>query len=84
MTIGSGGVTTGFDAETRGGIDELGEKAASGTEPELLEESVMTSWGTTRRSRRRERKGRNQAGLVIPFAVLLLGAMAHNFGQQSK
>ena len=51
MTIGSGGVTTGFDAETRGGTDELGEKAASGAESELLEESVMTSWGTTRRSR---------------------------------
>ena len=79
MTIGSGGVTTDFDAETRGGIDELGEKAASGTEPELLEESVMTSWGTTRRSRRRERRGRNQAGLVIPFAAFLRGAMARNF-----
>ena len=51
MIIELRGETTGVDDETGSSADELGEKAASGTEPELLEESVTTSWGTTRRSR---------------------------------
>ena len=51
MAIGLRGVTTGFDDETRSGVDKLNGEAASGTDPALLGESVMTSWGTIRRSR---------------------------------
>jgi hypothetical protein len=50
MTVNLRGETAGVDDEAEGGTDEPVGRFASGTIPELPEESMITGWRITQRS----------------------------------